>query len=282
MKHFLFNHYTASCMARGARASRPLVSGSAAGETPTLPSQPNFLPSFSTHPLRVLLPLALLLVNFATHATAQDAEQITLRFLSFPKTANPQPVHLLIGEGKVIEVKTPTNALSEPYTIKRLTSWAVGKLEEAKSEDTPPVFTTFGSAPSLASTDQLILLIRKGTNNADGIRVVPLDNNTRNFGGGQFFFMNAAKVDIAGMLGGTQFALKPGTHTIIEPTEMHKREGAGPDQVFTEFFFRKEDEARPFFSSNWPANKKARSMVFFYHDTHNERLRMHTIRDYLP
>ncbi len=63
---------------------------------------------------------------------------------------------------------------------------------------------------------------------------------------------------------------------------MNKREGAQANQFFTEFFFRKEEETRPFFSSTWPANKKARSMVFFYHDTHNERLRMHAIRDYLP
>ena len=41
-------------------------------------------------------------------------------------------------------------------------------------------------------------------------------------------------------------------------------------------------EAPPFFSSTWPANKKARSMAFLHHDPHNERLRMHTIRDYIP
>jgi hypothetical protein len=48
------------------------------------------------------------------------------------------------------------------------------------------------------------------------------------------------------------------------------------------FFFRKEGEPRPFFSNTWPANKKARSMVFFYHAPHNDRLRFHSIRDYLP
>ncbi len=26
----------------------------------------------------------------------------------------------------------------------------------------------------------------------------------------------------------------------------------------------------------------AQAMVFFYHDTQNDRLRMHTIRDYIP
>lgn len=227
-----------------------------------------------------LLPLCLLALGIGFPAFAQEPEQVTLRFLSFPKNASPQPVQLLIGEGEALEVKTPTNALSQPYKVKRLASWSFGKLEPAKSKDDKPSFTSYGSAPALSSSNQLILLIRKGKENKDGLRVIPMDNNTGNFGGGQFFFMNAAKVDIAGMLGGTKFALKPGTHTIIEPVELRKREGA--EQIFTEFFFRKEDEARPFFSSSWPANKKARSMVFFYHDTTNERLRFHSIRDYIP
>jgi len=226
-----------------------------------------------------ILPLCLLAL--ALPALAQEVPQVTLRFISFPKTTSPQPVELLLGEGETLEVKIPTNALSEPYKVKRLSTWAVGKLEPAKSEDEKPAFNSYGSAPALASSEQLILLIRNGKENADGMRVIPLDNNTRNFGGGQFFFMNASKVDIAGVLGGTKFALKPGTHTIIKPTETKKRKGAGSKLFFTEFFFRKEEEARPFFSSTWPANEKARSMVFFYHDPHNERLRMHTIRSYV-
>jgi hypothetical protein len=229
-----------------------------------------------------LLPLALFALCIGSPVIAQEAEQVTLRFLSFPKSASPQPVELVIGDGQTLEVKIPTNALSEPYKVKRLSSWSVGKLGPAIGKDGKPTFTSYGSAPALASANQLILLIRNGKENSEGMRVVPIDINTRNFGGGHFFFMNAAKVDIAGMLGGTKFALKPGTHTIIEPKEMNQREGGEPNQFFTEFFFRKETEARPFFSSSWPANKKARSMVFFYHDTKNERLRMHTIRDYLP
>ncbi len=89
-------------------------------------------------------------------------------------------------------------------------------------------------------------------------------------------------MDIAGILGGAKFTLKPGKQTIIEPKEMNKREGSESHGFFTEFYFRKEEDVRPFFSSTWPINKKARSMVFFYHDTRNGRLRMHTIRDYIP
>lgn len=215
-------------------------------------------------------------------AFAQEAQMITLRFISFPKNANPEPVELLIGPGETMEIKAPTNALSTPYQIKRLSTWSVGKMEPAKNAEEKPAFTSYGSAPSLASSSQIILLIRSGKENKDGMQVIPLDNQSNSFGGGQFFFMNAAKVDIAGMLGGAKFTLKPGKFTIVKPTELKQREEGGKGLFFTEFFFRKDDEARPFFSSTWPHNEKARSMVFFYQDLTNKRLRMHTIRDYIP
>ncbi len=166
----------------------------------------------------------------------------------------------------------------DSYKVKRLGTWSVGKLEPAKGDNDEPSFTSYGSAASIASSKQIILLIRSGKENKDGMKVIPIDSNIKHFGGGKFFFMNAAKVDIVGMVGGTKFALRPGKQTIIEPKEMNKRSTG----FFTEFHFRKEEEARPFFSSTWPINKKARSMVFFFHDTRNKRLRMHTIRDYVP
>lgn len=215
-------------------------------------------------------------------AVAQEAKMVNLRFISFPKNANPEPVELLIGPGETMEIKAPTNALSTPYQIKRLSTWSVGKMEPAKNAEEKPAFTSYGSAPSLASSSQIILLIRSGKENKDGMQVIPLDDQSNSFGGGQFFFMNAAKVDIAGMLGGTKFALKPGKFIIIKPTELKQREEGGKGLFFTEFFFRKDEEARPFFSSTWPHNEKARSMVFFHQDLTNKRLRMHTIRDYIP
>jgi hypothetical protein len=222
------------------------------------------------------------LIALMVSSMAQDVQTVTLRFITFPKSANPEPFQLLVAPGKTMEINAPTNALSTPYQVNRLSIWSFGKVEPGKTAKEPPTFTSYGSAPALASSDQIILLIRNGKENKDGVQVIPMDNRSESFGGGQFFFMNAAKVDIAGMLGGTHFTLKPGKFTVIKPTELKQREEGGKGLFFTEFFFRKEDEARPFFSSTWPHNVKARSMVFFYHDTHNERLRMHTIRDYVP
>jgi hypothetical protein len=228
-----------------------------------------------------LRPLWLLMAAIGPSVMAQEPQMVTLRFLSFPKCADPQPVELMIGEGEVLEVKTPTNALSPAYQVKRLATWSVGKLTPAESADQKPSFASYGAAPSLASSDQLILLIRNGKENKDGMQVIPLDNSVSHFGGGKFFFMNASTVDIAGMLGGTEFLLKPNAHAIIEPGTIIKRANADSEQSLIEFSFRKEGEARASYSSNWPSNPKARSMVFFYHDPQNECLRMHTIRDYV-
>lgn len=45
-------------------------------------------------------------------------------------------------------------------------------------------------------------------------------------------------------------------------------------------YFRKADQAKPFFSSTWPLSDVARSLIFFYHDPDTNRLRLHTIRDF--
>ncbi len=228
-----------------------------------------------------LLSLALLLVGASLPSSGQEKEMVTVRFLSFPKSVRPEPVQLQIGGGKVIEVKAPSNSLSPAYQVPRLSKWSVGKVE--LNEEQKPIYKEYGAAPSIASKDQLILLIRKGKKNEDGLQVMPMDNSADNFAGGEFFFMNAAKVDIAGILGGNKFMLEPGKHAVVKPGELIKRGEGEMEKVFTQFFFKNATaEAKEFFSSTWPANKKARSMIFFYHDNHSRRLRFHTVRDFMP
>ena len=170
-------------------------------------------------------------------------------------------------------VEIPTNALSRPYTVKRQGVWAVGKTEV--NDKDKPVFKVFGQANSLAVSKQLILLVRKGENNTDGMEVIPIDNDVTNFGGGKFLFMNAAKVDIAGEAGGVKFAIHPEKRAIIKP----KADSNG--RTFNAmFYFRKDNEARPFFSSKWPISDQSRGLIFFYHDPVSQQLRMHSIRDF--
>ena len=205
---------------------------------------------------------------------AKEGGNIILQFLSFPKAVDPKPVELVVGEGKTIKVEIPTNTLSKSYTVKRQDVWAIGATGVDEKEK--PVFNVFGKAESLASSKQLILLVRKGENNADGMDVIPIDNDTANFGGGKFLFMNATKVDIAGEAGGLKFAIKPGESTIIKPQAVNN------DQASEEMFsFHKDNETKPFFSSKWPISDKSRSLIFFYNDPTSQRLRMHSIRDFI-
>ncbi|MEY3898469.1 MAG: hypothetical protein RLZZ214_3991 [Verrucomicrobiota bacterium] len=205
---------------------------------------------------------------------AKEGGNIILQFLSFPKAVDPKPVELVVGEGKTIKVEIPTNTLSKTYTVKRQDVWAVGAT--GVDEKGKPVFNVFGQAETLDSSKQLILLVRKGENNADGMDVIPIDNGTANFGGGKFLFMNATKVDISGEAGGVKFAIQPGKSTIIKP------QAVSNDQASEEMFsFREGNEAKPFFSSKWPISDKSRSLIFFYNDPTSQRLRMHSIRDFI-
>lgn len=205
---------------------------------------------------------------------AQEETSVTLKFLSFPRIDSPTPVELLLGEGKTIKVEIPTNELSAPSKVKSQTAWVIG--ETVKGKDDKPAFAVLGQAPALASNDQLILLIRKGKSNADGFDVIPINSVKTEFGGGKFLFVNAAAVDIAGVVGTEKFVIKPGAHAIVQP----KGDAQDKTLVQTEIYFNKDNQAKPFFSSTWPLSDDARGLIFFYHDPDSKRLRLHSIRDF--
>jgi hypothetical protein len=68
---------------------------------------------------------------------------------------------------------------------------------------------------------------------------------------------------------------KPGQNMMIKPTEQD-----GNPSARAMFYFRKDEEIRPFFSSRWPVGGQARCLVFFHHDPETLHLRMHAIRDF--
>lgn len=205
---------------------------------------------------------------------AQNEGKVSLRFLSFPKSMVPVKIELRFAEGKSVAIEAPSNEFSQPLNVAPAGVWSVG--ETVEGPDGKPAFKEYGRTEAPASPEQMLLLVRKGDENADGFDLVALDGRANNFGGGKFLFMNAAKVDVAGTVGEEKFVVKPGQHMILKPkTEDGKR------TAHAMFYFRKDDEARPFFSSRWPVNDRARSMVFFYHDPGTTHLRMHTIRDFL-
>mgnify|MGYP001816795723 CR=1 FL=1 len=226
--------------------------------------------------LRLLLPaLVGALVLSSQPGRAQDGAKVTLQFLSFPKSLDPEPVELLVGDGKTIKVEIPSSELSRSYKVNAQKVWAIG--ESTTDEDGKPTFKVWGKAPALKARKQLIILVRKGESYGDGFEVIPVDGLANRFGGGKFLFLNAARVDVAGEVGGQKFALRPGKHTIIKPAPLPGRNNL----THATLYYRKGDKPRPFFSSRWPLNDKARALIFLYHDPHTERIRLHSIRDFL-
>ncbi|MCH7228108.1 hypothetical protein [Haloferula sp. A504] len=221
-------------------------------------------------PLQILL-LAMLLGS-PPSLYSQGEDKVALRFLTFPKQLERQSVELLTGEGRTIEVEPPSNELSKTIRVPRMSSWVFG--ETTVNEDGETTFNTFGKAPSLSASNQLLILVRKGDRFEEGIEIIPVDGRISRFGGGEFFFMNATTVDIGCEAAGKKFAVRPKSHYIFDP------EASGRTAHFT-FYFRKADEARPFWSSRWPVADYARALVFFYHDPQTKRLRIHSIRDFL-
>jgi len=204
---------------------------------------------------------------------AQSQDNVRLQFLSFPRDRDPEPVELLIQGGNPIKVDIPSNQFSQAYTVPRSSTWVVG--ETAPGPDGKPAFNEFGRAQALNSPSQLLLLIRKGQDYSDGFVILPMDNRVASFGGGRFLFMNATDKDIAGEVGGDKFVVRPGTHHIVRP-----RGETASNSFHAMFYFRSEEQARPFFSSRWPVSEKARNLVFFYGDPDTGNIRLHTIRDF--
>lgn len=212
-------------------------------------------------------------------AHAQEAKPeatVNLRFVSFPKAATAVPIELLIGGEKTMAVELPTNSISQTYQVPALATWTLGKT--STNEEGKSIFQVFGKTQSIGANEQLILVVRKGSDDADGLELTAVKNNSEGFGGGKYFLLNATSVDIAGSIGTSKFSLKPKTHDLIAPNPT-STEG-DRKYCFSQFYFHHKDETQPFFSATWRFNEKARSMVFFYHDPKTKQLRVHTIRSF--
>lgn len=218
--------------------------------------------------------IAFLLTPFI--ATAQE-KQVSLQFVGFPISNDPQPVSLLIGDGKTVSVELPSNNLSPVYKVPAQGRWALGKA--AVDAEGEPIFNIYGQTQSTGSDNQMILVIRKGKEDKDGFEMVSFDSGGKGFNGGKYLFLNGAKVDIGVDVGGTKFALKPQKHKLIAPDPSETK--GDRKYLFITLFFRKGEEATPFYTSTWRFSEKARTLVFLYHDPHDSRLRTHSIRDYI-
>lgn len=222
----------------------------------------------------LLVPIAAL--SLMSHLSAQEGGEVSLQFVCFPKAADSQPVELMLAEGKTITVALPTNNISPIYKVPRLSQWVLGKT--IAGEDGKPSFKIYGEGKAITSRSQLVLVIRNGATESDGLTLTSFDGGQEHFGGGAYLFFNAAKVDIAATVGESKISIKPQAHLLLHP----KPSKAKGDRkyLYIYLYFRKGEEAIPFYSSTWRFSPRARSFVFFHHDPHTGQLRTHSIRDY--
>jgi len=207
--------------------------------------------------------------------TVASAQKTTLQFLAFPKQLRPEPVELLIGDDKTIEVQTPGNELSPAYEVPVLDSIVVGK--STTNDKGEPVFEVYGKAKSLGTSKQIILLMRKGKETRDGFVVLPINGDLGNFGGGSYLFINASALNVGGIIGDSKFALKPGQRNLLKPTPNFADEIC---QVT--LAYQREDDWKTFKDTRWSANKAYRSLVFFYQNPQTGRLGVAPVVDILP
>ncbi|MES2982538.1 MAG: hypothetical protein V4727_09515 [Verrucomicrobiota bacterium] len=209
---------------------------------------------------------------------AQQTDEVSLQFVSFPKPENPQPIELIVGENKTVPVEIPTNSLSPVYKVNRSSKWTLGKTvvgEEGNSS-----FTTYGETLSIASKTQLILVIRSGAGDKDGLTLIAIDYEPSEFKGGAYLFFNASKTEITGKIGDTKLEITASNHSLVNPQPANAEENK--NSIPIHILLNKGEDANAFYSSTWRFNEKARSLIFLFNETHSDRLRIHTIRDYLP
>lgn len=202
-----------------------------------------------------------------------------MRFVSFPKCANPKDIEMVIGtEGKTMLVELPTNSISKTYTIDRPENWRLGKTE--KNKEGRMIFNAYGQAPMIAPSEQLVLVLRKGATDEEGLKLIPMDGGLDGFGAGAYLVYNFTNVKIAAKLGDKAFPVSPLAHAIVKPAPSEVKNGR---ELIHVYFATPEDgKLSLFHTSSWPYVKKSRTMVFFYPDPNSPNVLIHGISDYLP
>lgn len=197
---------------------------------------------------------------------------VTLRIMAFPRSDEAGPLQLKAGK-RVIDLNVYSSSLTEPIQVPAARQWKFG--QETTGTDGNPTFDVWGTGKAGTAKSQIIMLIRKGPKNSDGLRVLSFDDGPGKFGERQYLILNLSTAPIAGEIGGVKFGAKPAQPMVITP-----KPDQGDDLCHAQFFYRRNDEWQSFFSSNWPLADKTRALVIIYSGKGN-KLRLHTIEDLL-
>lgn len=230
------------------------------------------------------LPLLIACLSFGFGASGVRAQQPTveLRFITFPQSQEPLEMELLVARDQTLKLQIPSNELSEPYRVPRLSTMVFGK--STLDAEGKPKFDVYGKGNMAAGSKQTVLILRKGKEGFEqGFEARSVSNDPESFGGGKFLFLNATGKPIAGFAGvKNRFGLKPGHHTIIDP--VLEKDGR---RSYMEFYYLTQNEAGqtvsiPFFNSFWPVSEYSRGYVFFYQDAaRDNKITFHSYREFL-
>ena len=217
------------------------------------------------------VPVALLLSLLASlSATVQDQETVQVKDLCFPKQAAASEIEVLVAEGKTTTIKLQSHEFTLPVKLPRQSAWQFGKSgTDAEGKFT---FTTQARAKPLPASKQLLVFIRKGPNNADGFRIIPLD--AKDIKARDYLVMNLSSKEIAAVVGGQKFKLPPGRHATVHP-----KADRGEDLCFASLAYQRDDKWRPFFSSNWRLRDNCRTLIFLYNPRAKGSPRIHSVVD---
>ena len=217
--------------------------------------------------------LATVLLGGGVTSFRGQAQEVAIACLSFPKQA-PSSIELLVGPGKTVPITLQSHTLTESLKVPRLAIWKFGK--SGTNAEGEFQFKSYGQIKPGAAREQLLLFLRKGPTPADGFRILALDSGKTSFGASQMLFVNLAREQVAGLVGGKQFRLNPGKHIIIKP-----KADRGKNLCFASLKYLRANKWRTFFSTNWPTLTAARGLIFLYNDPRSRSVKMHSVVDSL-
>ena len=204
-----------------------------------------------------------------------QVKTMSMQFVCIPRAAGEEDtVEVVVGRKKTLEVKIPSNELSQEYRVPRSNPILVGKKVDRNGN---VGFDTYASFAPPAGRNVIVILGRKGATNADGFTAKAINADSKNFRAGQYLLYNICSETIECEIGGDVFSLQPDEITLKSPKGDVKE-----DLAHVKLFVKSDDgEAKPFFTNNWPIRGNARSIVVIYKSPATDKYMIRAINDYL-
>jgi len=235
--------------------------------------------------VRFLAILALFFVPVSLSAQSRGASSsgLKVRFLVFGRIVGPETLLLVDPKSpeKSREVALHLNNFTGPY---RATSRNVVLAAPGSGGGDAPAaamakLVARVSVPASLGSRVLLVLVPKGGKKG-GYRVLPMSDDRVGFAPGERRFVNLTPYSLAGKFDGRSVFIKAGG---VVSLKLRKPPG-GRDNHEVVIYFRAKDKEpwKPLTSTVWPYDPEARSLVFFYWNAGEKRIRIQSIAEIPP